>query len=116
MRNMITELEAVSRRSVARFNYNAALRKAEELDEIAEEIRRIVTEMQELSDSSHSHWNGDASDRYFSRLYNTLEGMTAVITNYSKTAETIRTTAQRLYNMEMEAIEIARQRSYGGST
>ena len=114
MQDIVNAVAIQARESVARFNYNVAIRKARELEEIAEQIRQTVAEMQDLAASSSCHWKGDASQSYYSKLFQNIESMSDVCSNYQKIAETIRTTAQRLYNMEMDAIEIARQRSYSG--
>lgn len=99
--------------SEIRFDYNKAIRRAEELEEAARNLRQLSD--RELEDSLQSlanAWRGEAANAYIRKGNQLQEKILANARKLTDTAKTIRSTAKRTYDAEMWAYRIAQERLY----
>lgn len=92
-------------------NFVAAKDKADELDNIANKMRKVATdklcdELQTLSNS----WTGEGAEVYRRKGKEMIVQIEMSADNLKKIASTIRTVAERIYNTEMRALQIAQER------
>ena len=94
-------------------NYNDAIRKADELEEIADNLSRIANQnMEEALRTVSNSWGGENSQIYVSKG-NTLKNKIETNANQlRKTARAIRTIAANTKRAELRAWEIANDRTY----
>lgn len=94
-------------------NFISAKRKADELDNIAEELRTEANRSFSDSLSSLSScWTGEGADIYRDKGYMLRDELISSAKNLNKAAETIRVVSERIYKSEMRAIQIAKERKY----
>lgn len=94
-------------------DYKNATNSANRLDEIANKIenasqRDLMGNLNQLA----SNWKSDSSNQYRKKGQNISNNLTSIAKNIRKTASTIRTMAKNTYDAEMQALQIARARSY----
>ncbi len=93
------------------FNYNRAIGQAGDLDNIAKEVRKLAD--RSLTDSLTSidkNWDGENSKKFLNKG-NKLKGRIAdSADDIQRIAESIRQMAEAIYESEMEAVRIARER------
>lgn len=96
-------------------NYQRALRQAEKLDALAEQIKRVgTTQLNQIKAAEAAGWKGEneAAMRY--KIDQLQEKVKATSKSLKDIASTIRTVATNTFNAEMRAWEIAHRRTYGG--
>lgn len=101
----------MSSRRTIEFDFRLAKQKANELDEIAENLQNLSNNklnntMQNLS----AGWKGESASLYLSKGQTLQEEMIKTSKNLRQVAGTIRTVAKRIYEAEMEALRIAEER------
>lgn len=99
--------------SEIRFDYNKAIRRAEELEEAAKSLKQLAN--RDLEDSLQglaNAWKGEAANAYISKGNQLQERILTNVRKLTDTAKTIRSTAKRTYDAEMWAYRIALERSY----
>ena len=95
------------------FDYRQAISKAEELEGVVANLRQLSNNDLEGSLQSLSNaWRGEASEAYIGKGKKLQERILANAKNLENTAKTIRSTAKRIYDAEMRALQIARERQY----
>ncbi len=95
------------------YDYLSAKNKANELDEIANEIIKLSNE--HLSNEFmyiYLHWTGEASKSFQNKGKILGQQIEKHALEIRKCASTIRTVAERVYKTEMEALRIAHERKY----
>lgn len=101
--------------SQIRFDFQNALSQAQKLEKLANQINRsIAADIEQNAQRLHSAWTGDSANRYIQK-----EAQLAAQTRQSaeellRIASDIRRIARQVYNAEMQALQIAQQRSSGG--
>lgn len=94
-------------------NYSAANRKANELENIARKLRNLSNNNFERSLSDISLcWDGDASKAYINKGRQLQLKIRQEADSLQDDADTIRRIAQRIYDTEMKALELSKQRTY----
>lgn len=86
----------------------------------AAELERISNGMRSLADSSFNNkrgglksiWTGTASHEFVAKGANLAAGIKSQADRLRTEAQTIRRIAQRTYDTEMKALEMANQRTY----
>lgn len=99
--------------SSIQLDFQQAKARADELDRIASDIQNLANRdvddaMQQLSRA----WQGEAASQYLQKGGQMKDKMMETVRRLNDTATTIRNTAQRIYDAEMRALELARQREY----
>lgn len=96
-------------------NYRQAIQQADRLQDQAEQLRRIATDrMSDMMQRVNANWRGESADAYMAKCIAMQEKVNRTAQNLTGTANALRTAAQRTYNAEMRALEIARRRTYEG--
>lgn len=96
-------------------NFQQAKQQAAQLESLAGRLENLAKNdldgtMQQLSVA----WKGESASAYMQKGQR-LEGkIVQTARELKRTAQTIRSTAERTYRAEMRARELARQREYGG--
>lgn len=97
------------------FDFQKALREAEELEQIAGEMRRMAeNELQPSLQTLSAAWKGEAASGYLSKGGILKEKILRSAADLDSTASAIRNVARRIYKAEMRAYRIAVERNYSG--
>lgn len=97
--------------SEIRFDFQNAMEQAKKLDALADNIeRRVVNKLDETSQSVHAAWKGDSANRYLIKTQELQRQIRQTANALRNTAQDIRQIARRIYEAEMRALEIARNR------
>lgn len=96
-----------------RYDYQLAQKQAERLRETARELRMLMNDDYEniLIDLARK-WQGDSADVFMKKSEIVKNNIIQTALDMERTADTIISTAQRLYNAEMKAKQIAEEREY----
>ena len=95
------------------FDFQQAIKRAEELEGIAADMRKLAGEELETSLQSLSvAWKGEASTAYLSKGTRLRDKILKSANDLVKTAATIRKVAKKTYDAEKKAYQIAMERLY----
>ena len=98
------------------FDFDQARKRADEIDEIAEHVRRVSKDHMEDTLSVLPYgWKGDSANKFTGKARRLQTEISKTDTELNDIADTIRTIARIVYDAEMDAWEVANQRNYGGS-
>ena len=96
-------------------NFRKAKEQAAQLEELAARLDNLAKkDIQETMQNLSGAWKGYSADAYIQKGNRLEENIVATAAKLKQIAATIRSTAQRTYETEMRAREIARERTYGG--
>ena len=99
-------------RTQIQMDFNHATQKANELDEIANDLSKLSgTDLQNTLNSLGNNWKGDNATLYIQKGFSLKESMDTTVTSIRQTAATIRAIAKNIYDAEMEALRIAEERA-----
>ena len=93
-------------------SFQQAVRKAEEVDECAAQLKQLQRQLDQTIASLQSVWEGDGANAYLAKCIRMKEKMVAAESDLSRVASVIRRTAQAYYEAEMRALEAAQINSY----
>ena len=98
------------------FNFERAKQQANELDEIANNLSKLATSdfagtMQNVS----VNWKGENARKYLGKGERLQSDMRSTASSLRSVASEIRTVARRIYDAEMYALALAREREYHSS-
>ena len=94
-------------------NFNNAMKKADELDSIASDIKTLAaSKMEESLQKLAQGWQSDSSAEYISKGSSLESQIEKSAKQLSDIADSIRTCARRTRSAERRALEIAMQRDY----
>lgn len=97
------------------FDFRQAIQRAEELEEIAADLRKLAdNDLQGSLQNLSTAWKGEAASAYIHKGTRLKEKILKSSKDLNKTASTIRSVARRTYNAEMAAYRIAMERKYKG--
>lgn len=95
------------------FDFRQAVRRAEELEEISDNLKKLADEELEASlQSLQTAWKGEAATAYLTKGSMLKDKIIKSSGDLKKTAATIRNVAKRTYDAEMTAYRIAMERNY----
>ena len=95
------------------FDFQQAIKRAEELESIAADMKKLADEDLETSLQSLSlAWKGEAANAYLAKGSRLKDKILKSSSDLTKTASTIRRVAKRTYDAEMRAYRIAMERLY----
>lgn len=98
--------------SEIRFDFQNALEQARKLEAMADSIdRRVANRLEETSQSVHAAWKGDSATRYIGKTQELRRQVRQTANTLRDIAGDIRRVARRIYEAEMRALEIARNRT-----
>lgn len=96
-------------------NYRQAVTQADRLQVQAEQLSRTAnSRMADTITRLNGNWKGENANAYLAKCAALQDKMLRTAKGLSAAAATIRTAAQRTYQAEMRALELARRRSYEG--
>lgn len=99
--------------SEIRYDFQQAVRKAEELERVAENLRRLANnDLEESLQALSNAWKGEAAAAYIGKGSRLQARILASAKNLENIARTIRSSAKRTYDAEMRAYRIAMEREY----
>ncbi|MBS6395738.1 MAG: hypothetical protein KH452_01120 [Clostridiales bacterium] len=99
--------------SEIRFDFRQAIRRAEELEEIACDMRRLSNkEMEDSLQRLAGAWKGEAADLFLSRGLQLRENIKQSANDLDRAASAVRKAAKRIYDAEMAAYRRAKRREY----
>lgn len=98
-------------RSQIMMDFDRAKQKANELDNIANDLSGISSrDLQGTMEGLANDWKGDNATAYIKKGYTVKEKLDVIVTDLHNTANTIRAIAKNIYDAEMEALRIAEER------
>lgn len=98
------------------FDFDQARRQANQLEDIAERLESLANHQIEQSNAElPSYWRGKSASLFQQKQEEMKKNVLASSRELRQQAELIRAIARRLYQAEMEALEIALRRTYGGN-
>lgn len=96
-----------------RFNYNNAMKQAEQLKTIGKELSGLgENKLETCMSEVRKNWTGTNSQTYVSKGMKVREKISATSGGINAVAGAIETMAKRIYDAEMASLEVARKRSY----
>jgi len=99
--------------SEIRYDFQQAIRKAEELESVASNLKRLSnSELENSLQSLAGAWKGEAARAYLAKGNRLQEKILENARKLEATARTIRSMAQKTYDAEMAAWRIAKEREY----
>lgn len=100
--------------SEIRFDFQQAIRRAEELESVAGEMRRLADgELEDSLQRLSAAWKGEAAAAYLGKGARLKEKILKSAKDLDSTASAIRNAANRIYDAEMRAYRLAKERKYG---
>lgn len=95
------------------FDFQQAIKRAEELEGIAADMKKLAEEELETSLQSLSiAWKGEAANAYLDKGSRLRDKILKSAGDLVKTASAIRKVAKRTYDAEKKAYQIAMERTY----
>lgn len=95
-------------------DFERTLRKAAELDEQAQRLRRMTAgEYEETMQSLSNDWQSESSGAFFTKGERLRREIEQTATDIERVAANLRTVARRIYEAERRAQELAQQRTTG---
>lgn len=95
------------------FDFQRASKKAEELEEIASDMRKMAEgELQESLQNLSAAWKGESANEYLKKGFKLQEKILKSAKDLERTALAIRKVAKKTYDAEMLAYRIAMDRLY----
>lgn len=94
-------------------DYNKSVKKAEELESLAERLENIAgSKLSEALQELSGEWKGQSADTFIRKGESLSDQIRQSAKQLYKTAEIVRTIASNTRNAEINALEIARNRTY----
>ena len=94
-----------------KFNYDKAIKQAGELADIAKEIRKVANDKMETSiQTVDKNWDGASSKKFVNKSKQLKSKVVDSADDIDKIASSIKTMAKKIYDAEMEALRIAKER------
>lgn len=106
----------MSYRSI-QINFNEAWLQAKKLEDCADEMKQLANrKLADALNEMSANWKGESADTYFTKAGIVQESISATADKLYSIARSIRAQAQRTYDAEMAALQLAEQRGsgYGG--
>ena len=97
-----------------RITFHEAGAQAKALKDSAEEINKAARQLDRIISSLGGGWKGEAADQYIRKCQALKEKMERSARHVNDISHAVYDSAKAYYDAEREAIQIARQRSYGG--
>ena len=96
-----------------RMDFAKAKAAAGRLDEIADNLTGTLSgEYDDSMDSVRQNWRGDSATLFLTKAGELWDKVNKTASDLRAAADVIRRIAQNVYDSEMRALEIARQREY----
>lgn len=96
-------------------NFRQAKQQAAQLESLAKRLENLAkNDLDGTLCQLSNAWKGESASAYMQKGERLERKILQTSRDLRRTAQTIRSTAQRTYNAEMRAREMARQREYGG--
>lgn len=100
-------IDVKKKQAKIRFNYNEAMARAKELEEIAGDLKRVQDELEDALQPLRSGWTGESAERY-SRKGALLGAQIDKSAREAKaTADDIRKIANKVMRIEMANLQLA---------
>jgi len=94
------------------FNYDRAIKQANELDTIARGLKRAANDtMEDILNDVHAAWKSDSMPQYIKKGQKVEGDIRTTAGNLNNIASTIRTIARRVRDAELTAWRIANERN-----
>lgn len=95
------------------WNYIQAKRQADRLREQAEHLRKLAQgRMDDVIQNLTGSWSGESARAYIRKAEQTRRELETLAAELERTAEVIRSSADRTYRAEMQVRELAHTRKY----
>ena len=94
-----------------KFNYDKAIKQADQLIDIAKEIKKSANSKMEPSiQTIDKNWDGESSKKFVNKSKKLQSNIVESAGSIEAVAASIKTMAKNIYDAEMEALRIARER------
>ena len=93
-------------------DFAAAYSQAKKLDDVADEMKRLANQqLNSTIGKIGSSWKGESATAYLNKAEIVRDNITQTAQSLASIAASIRSDAQRIYNAEKAALEIAKTRN-----
>lgn len=99
-------------RALIQFNYQEALKRADEVDDIASELNRAMGTLNDTMLEVSNSWKGDSATQYEKKGDMLSQRIKNSAQDLRDTAREIRRIAEIIRKTEMHNLEIAEQRNF----
>ncbi|MDO5476428.1 MAG: WXG100 family type VII secretion target [Eubacteriales bacterium] len=89
-----------------RMNYQAMLRKAATLEELAGQLNRVAASIDHQTGMLSTSWTGDASAEYRKKLTRERDLARRRASQLKQSAQGVRSAAKRIYDAEMFSLSL----------
>lgn len=95
------------KQAAIRFNYNEAMARAKELDDIAGELGQVQNELEEALQPLREGWKGDSAERYRRKGELLREQVGKSAGEVKSSAGDVRRIAKKVMQVEMANLQLA---------
>ena len=93
-------------------NYNKAQQQARNLESVSAQLRSSISKLQSCTGNISSAWKGENATAYLKKLEMVANNLDKIEKNINKIASTVRANSKRIYDAEVNALNIAKKRNY----
>lgn len=93
-------------------DYQNAMRQAENLEKIAEELKQCIDNSETFKANVRGSWNGENAELYISKTEQSTERLRQIRNSVIATKDVVKRIAKRTYDSEMAALDISTKRTY----
>ena len=97
-----------------RMDYQKAIKEADKLKVLASDLKQTADRLDQSLTNVKSAWKSDSSVKYVNKGRKLREELKKRAKELDQAAGVIRQIAQNTYKAEMEALRLAKERSYSG--
>ncbi len=100
-------IDVKKKQAKIRFNYNEAMARAKELEEISRDLKRVQDELEDAMQPLRNGWTGESAERYYRKgaLLGAQIGKSA--RDAQATAGDVRRIANKVMQIEMANLQLA---------
>lgn len=97
-----------------KMDYTNAKREVNQLKDLASKIERQKKKLLDCRNSLSKYWKSDSATAYLNKMLEKSEDLQAMANFLRQIADTAGTVAKNTYDADKRALDLAKQRSFGG--
>ncbi len=97
-----------------KMDYTNAKREVNQLKDLANKIERQKKKLLDSRNSLSKYWKSDSATAYLNKMLEKSEDLQAMANFLRQIADTAGTVAKNTYDADKRALDLAKQRSFGG--
>lgn len=97
-----------------KMDYANAIREVNQLKDLANKIERQKNKLLDCRNSLSKYWKSDSASTYLIKMLERAEDLQSMAGFLRQIADTAGTVAKNTYDADKRALDLAKQRSFGG--